>query len=101
MKQARLAFRLALPAAYRAADFLAFHRRDAAALAERVDGNAVQKGMVWAGRPACIGVRFGARHAAGELVVDGVDAAADAYAARRMPRRLRGLLPAVDGFETR
>jgi DNA-3-methyladenine glycosylase II len=99
LKQARLAFRLALPAAYRAADFLAFHRRDAAALAERVDGNAVQKGMVWAGRPACIGVRFGARHAAVELVVDGVDSVADADAARRMARRMLGLQQAVDDFE--
>ena len=53
MKQARLAFRLALPAAYRAADFLAFHRRDTAATAERVAGNTLLKGIVWAGRPAC------------------------------------------------
>lgn len=101
MKQARLAFRLALPAGYRAADFLAFHRRDAAALAERVDGNALQKGVVWAGRPACLGVRFGARQAAVELVVDGAGAVPDADAARRMARRLLGLQQAVDDFEAR
>ena len=101
MKQARLAFRLALPAGYRAADFLAFHRRDAAALAERVDGNALQKGVVWAGRPACLGVRFGARQAAVELVVDGAGSVPDADAARRMARRMLGLQQAVDDFEAR
>ena len=101
MKQARLAFRLALPAGYRAADFLAFHRRDAAALAERVDGNALQKGVVWAGRPACLGVRFGARQAAVELVVDGAGSVPDADAARRMARRLLGLQQGVDDFEAR
>ncbi len=101
MKQARLAFRLALPAGYRAADFLAFHRRDAAALAERVDGNALQKGVMWAGRPACLGVRFGARQAAVELVVDGAGSVPDADAARRMARRLLGLQQGVDDFEAR
>jgi DNA-3-methyladenine glycosylase II len=101
LKQARLAFRLVLPAGYRAADFLAFHRRDTAALAERVDGNALQKGVVWAGRPACLGVRFGARQAAVELVVDGAGSVPDADPARRMARRLLGLLQAVDDFEAR
>ena len=101
MKQARLAFRLALPAAYRAGDFLAFHRRDAAALAERVDGNALLKGIVWAGRPACLGVRFGARQAAVALVVDGAGAVPDADAARRMARRMLGLQQAVEDFEAR
>ena len=46
MRRARLAFRLALPAAYRAADFLAFHNRDATATAERVDGNVLHKAVV-------------------------------------------------------
>ncbi len=101
MKQARLAFRLALPAAYRAADFLAFHRRDTAATAERVAGNTLLKGMVWAGRPACLGVRFGARQAAVELLVDGADSVADADAARRMAHRMLGLQQAVDDFEAR
>ncbi len=69
MRRARLAFRLALPTAYRAADFLAFHGRDAAATAERVDGNVLHKAVVWAERPACLTVRFGARQAAVELAV--------------------------------
>lgn len=101
MRQARIAFRLALPPAYRAGDFLAFHRRDAAATAERVAGNALQKGVVWAGRPACLGVRFGTRQAAVELVVDGAGALPEPDAARRMARRMLGLQQAVEDFEAR
>ena len=101
MRQARLAFRLALPATYRAGDFLAFHRRDAAATAERVAGNALHKGVVWAGRPACLGVRFGTRQAAVELVVDGAGALPDPDAARRMARRMLGLQQSVADFEHR
>lgn len=101
MRQARAAFRLALPATYRAGDFLAFHRRDAAATAERVAGNALQKGVVWAGRPACLGVRFGTRQAVVELVVDGAGALPDPDAARRMARRMLGLRQAVEDFEAR
>ncbi len=64
-------------------------------------GNALQKGMVWAGRPACLGVRFGARQAAVELVVDGAGALPEPDAARRMARRMLGLQQAVDDFEAR
>jgi len=101
LRRARLAFRLALPAAYRAADFLAFHGRDAAATAERVDGNVLHKAVVWAERPACLTVRFGARQAAVELVVDAADAVPEAAAARRMARRMLGLQQAVGEFEAR
>jgi len=96
LRRARLAFRLALPAAYRAADFLAFHGRDAAATAERVDGNVLHKAVVWAERPACLTVRFGARQAAVELAVDAADAVPEAAAARRMARRVLGPLIAAN-----
>lgn len=45
---------IALPRNFRLADFLAFHQRDAQMLAEIVNEQQLQKGIVWQGMPACI-----------------------------------------------
>lgn len=45
---------ISLPRNFRLADFLAFHQRDAQMLAEKVNEQQLQKGIVWQGMPACI-----------------------------------------------
>lgn len=47
-------FRLALPADYRADDFLRFHRRDTQAVAERVGERRLEKALRWRGTPLCL-----------------------------------------------
>lgn len=92
---------LALPADFRHADLLDFHRRDTQALAERVAGDTLHKGLFWEGQPACLTVRLGACQATVELAVDGPAAAgaqAEAILARRV-RYLLGLTQPVAAFE--
>lgn len=98
--------RIALPEAFRSGDILAFHRRDAEQLAERVaaDGfdKGLDKGLVWAGRPARLTLRFrGADDVDVELYVDGADADFSASEAATMVRRMLGLLQPVESFEAR
>jgi len=94
---------VALPAGFRAADILAFHGRDAAAVAERVDADSLQKGLAWNGRAAQLTIRFGAASAAVELAVDG---AAQSSAAQRQRlietvQRMLGLTQPIAAFERR
>lgn len=49
---------ISLPRNFRLADFLAFHQRDAQMLAEIVNEQQLQKGIVWQGMPACITFTF-------------------------------------------
>lgn len=56
-----------LPADFRLADFLAFHRRDSQAVAEEVGEHSLRKGLVWAGQPACLSLRFAGGQALAEL----------------------------------
>lgn len=60
-----------LPADYRLADLLGFHRRDAQALAERVTPAGLDKGVLWQGLPACLSLRFTANRVQASLQVDG------------------------------
>ena len=59
----RLDLEMPLPAEYRLADLLSFHRRDAQALAERVTDDGLDKGLLWQGLPACLSLRFVAHRA--------------------------------------
>lgn len=93
-----LEFELPLPADYRQADVLNFHRRDAQAVAERVTADGLDKGMLWQGLPACLSVRFIERRATVALHVDG-DAAPDGGAVRALAMRLLGLTQPVAAFE--
>ncbi len=95
--------RFALPADYRAGDVLAFHRRDPQALAERVGAHTLEKGLVWAGRPACLTVSFEDGEAQASLCMDGPPAAAETSAAalQAMVRRMLGLDQDVVAFEAR
>ncbi|WP_394561518.1 DNA-3-methyladenine glycosylase family protein [Aquipseudomonas alcaligenes] len=89
---------LTLPDDYRVTDLLAFHRRDAQALAERVTESGLDKGILWGGQPACLGLRFAAGRVQVSLQVDG-DAGADAQALRGLAERMLGLTQAVQAFE--
>lgn len=94
----RLACSIGLPAGFRANDVLNFHRRDALAFAERVDGACLQKGLTWKGDPACLEVRFGTRRAQVALAVDG-SVSGDAQTLRATARRMLGLTQDIEAFE--
>lgn len=90
---------LDLPEAYRVADILKFHRRDSQELAERVEADALHKGMVWQGRPACLSVRFVEGRALVELAVDGEAGAGDEAELMRQVGHMLGLDQAIEVFE--
>ncbi|MDD5247791.1 MAG: AlkA N-terminal domain-containing protein [Rhodocyclaceae bacterium] len=96
---ARLSCVIPLPAAFRADDILAFHRRDAQEIAERVSASALHKGIAWAGAPARLAVRFHAAVAEAELAVDGDVPAAGEVAFATMVRRMLGLEQNIEAFE--
>jgi DNA-3-methyladenine glycosylase II len=98
---ASLSCAIPLPATFRPGDILAFHRRDPQEIAERVTDMSLQKGMVWAGSPACLTIRFSAKAANAKLAVDG-DGPVDGRAVfKAMVYRMLGLSQDIDGFENR
>ncbi|HEY0062096.1 MAG TPA: DNA-3-methyladenine glycosylase 2 [Telluria sp.] len=62
---------IALPPAYRVADILHFHGRDAEGLAERVEPGRVRKGVLIEGVPVLLDVRFGDDAAQCDVQADG------------------------------
>ncbi len=89
---------IALPENFRVGDVLAFHGRDTQAVAERIEGPRLQKGLLWHGRPASLSIRFEGRRAAVELGGDSVTRA-DRKALEQMARRMLGLTQPVEAFE--
>ncbi|ANG63025.1 3-methyladenine DNA glycosylase 2 [Marinobacterium aestuarii] len=63
--------RIELPANYRLADFLAFHRRDSQDVAERVTSDSLTKGLRWENSAACLHIRFKDKAAEVQLDIDG------------------------------
>lgn len=61
---------IALPRNFRMADFLAFHQRDAQMLAEVVNDQQLQKGIVWQAMPACITFSFVKKQVDVQLHID-------------------------------
>ena len=96
---ATLSSRIELPAGFRHNDVLAFHRRDAQQIAERIDGQVLQKGLCWEGHPACLTFRFDAAFAIVELAVDGTPADGGQEQMERMARRMLGLTQRIEDFE--
>ena len=90
---------VSLPQGFRAKDILAFHSRDAAAVAERVEAGTLRKGLAWEGRAACLTIRFHADRADAELAIDGSRIAVVADALEAMVRRMLGLTQRVEDFE--
>jgi len=62
---------LDLPAGYRSEDVLAFHSRDAEAIAEQVSPEGLRKGVLLGGTPVVLEVRFGRDTAACCVDADG------------------------------
>jgi DNA-3-methyladenine glycosylase II len=94
-----LSCRVALPSGFRVADVLAFHRRDPQAVAERVDADAVQKGLRWGGGAARLTIRFHASHADAELAVDRrAETVSDLL--ETLVGRMLGLAQPVEEFES-
>lgn len=92
---------LPLPADFRPADILKFHRRDALAVAEQVDADTLNKGMLWHGRPARLTIRFGTFGAQVALALDGVAAIDDTGPLCGMAQRMLGLDQPIAEFERR
>ena len=84
-----LSCRIELPAGFRQSDVLAFHRRDAQRISERIDGNVLHKGLTWEGRPACLTFRFDKACVAVDLAIDGTLANDGRERMERMARRMR------------
>jgi DNA-3-methyladenine glycosylase II len=97
----RFACTLPLPTSFRPGDILAFHRRDAQELAERVGETALLKGLVWAGVPACLSIRFPAGAAEAEITFDGAVADDREPIFRAMVQRMLGLTQDIEAFERR
>lgn len=95
-----LSCRVALPPGFRVADVLAFHRRDPQAVAERVEAEALSKGLRWGGCAARLAIRFAADHAEAELAADGSPGAA-AEPLETLVGRMLGLAQPVETFEAR
>jgi DNA-3-methyladenine glycosylase II len=98
---ARLCCSVPLPAGFRSGDILAFHRRDPQAGAERVTENALHKGLLWAGFPACLTLQFQTDRAEADLVVDGAPAVDSAERLTALVRRMLGLSQNIESFERR
>jgi DNA-3-methyladenine glycosylase II len=98
-KSATLSCRIDLPAGFRQSDVLAFHRRDAQQISERIDGNALHKGLSWEGRPACLTFRFDQACVAVDLAIDGTLAKDGQERMERMAKRMLGLTQRVEEFE--
>lgn len=88
-----------LPADFSPDAILAFHGRDASGVAERVDARALQKGLAWEGRAACVTIRFHPDHAEARLAVDGEPVNDPTKTFDRMLRRMLGLTQPVAEFE--
>lgn len=94
----RTVLELPLPADYRQADLLAFHRRDAQAVAERVTDDGLDKGILWRGQPARLTIRFLQGRARVTLDVDGAEFG-DAMQLRALVEHMLGLTQPVEQFE--
>lgn len=94
-----LSVTLSLPADFRRNDFMAFHRRDAQELSERVSADGLRKGLLWRAAPACLNMDFAADAVRVGLEVDAPPWAGDTEALTRLARRMLGLEQAVADFE--
>jgi DNA-3-methyladenine glycosylase II len=66
----RFELRIALPAGYRQRDAFAFHGRDLDALAERIEGQRIRKGVMVDGVPAVLEIDLGAQPGQAQCAVD-------------------------------
>jgi DNA-3-methyladenine glycosylase II len=91
--------RIELPGGFRRNDVLAFHRRDAQQISERIDGNVLNKAVMWNGVPACLTLRFGERVALAELAMDDQAEQDVRQQLRGAVRHMLGLTQPIEVFE--
>jgi len=96
-RSASLSCSIRLPPGFRENDILAFHKRDPLAVAERVDGRMLKKGLAWNGHAACLIIEFHEDCADAGLAVDGPAGRPEALTA--MVRRMLGLNQRIEDFE--
>ncbi|WP_426336288.1 DNA-3-methyladenine glycosylase 2 [Pseudoduganella sp. R-31] len=84
-------FSLALPAAYRVQDVLAFHSRDAESVAEQVSPDAIRKGMLLDGVPVLLAIAMPKGRARSAVC----DADIDLPRARKIPPALAARIEAA------
>jgi DNA-3-methyladenine glycosylase II len=111
MSASSLSCKIELPVRFRSNDILAFHKRDALMVAERVAADTLQKGMAWQGSAACLTIAFHSGYAAARLAIDGpssdskgavvagIDHSDRAEALEQMVRRMLGLAQGIEAFE--
>lgn len=97
MTNATISLAVDLPASFRAADVLDFHRRDPSGLAEQVGGDWLRKGLMWKGVPACLQIGFSGGQAQVALHCDVAPAAVAEVAA--LAHRMLGLTQPIEVFE--
>lgn len=88
-----------LPEDFRPTTVLAFHGRDVQQVAERLDGQTLQKGLLWQSQPARLSITFAGRQAIAELQMDGDCEPAAPTQWRSMVRRMLGLDQPIAEFE--
>lgn len=100
----KISLSITLPDNFRRNDFLAFHQRDNAMLAERWDDKHLYKGILWFAMPACIGFTFSSTKKL-RVTLD-VDSGRKKLAEddaknhlRRLSAHMLGLNQATDAFE--
>ena len=95
----QLRYSILLPANFRPDDILAFHRRDAQEVAERVSDTGLQKGIIWCGMPACLHISFSKGKADAVLSVDSHLPGDNQPAFEAMILRMLGSTQGVAEFE--
>jgi DNA-3-methyladenine glycosylase II len=96
----RFDLRIALPPDYRRRDAFAFHGRDLDALAERIEGQRIRKGVMVKGVPAVLDIDFGAQPDQALCTVDAAGDAPDLHKqANDMLLNMLGLRIAPEPFE--
>ena len=95
----RLSCAISLPVDFRVDDVLAFHGRDQLAVAERIDGNRLHKGLLWDGSTACLTIDFDNGGANAELAIDG-KSKTPRDGLEQLVHRMLGLTQRVEVFET-
>ncbi|WP_028536479.1 DNA-3-methyladenine glycosylase family protein [Paludibacterium yongneupense] len=88
-----------LPPRFRRDVILPFHRRDTQQLSERADDTRLDKGMIWKGAPARLGILCRDDGAEAVLEVDGSVSDDDRPALEDRVRRMLGLTQPIDEFE--
>lgn len=90
---------LQLPKHFTAQDILAFYQRDPAEIAERVNGQTIQKALMWQGSPACLQLVFDKATVTASLAIDG-EVTLTKQSLLQQVKRMLGLTQAVEQFES-